>query len=138
MPDYVCPICGAAAGGGYALGDTTEVHGLGGPHQRPIAFVPTRLFPRMLAQQSVFTIHPKPTPGNTIPEIVTAPEGLVRYIIPKQHKRQIRADLAAIGVTHRTLFPDFEGLSRHIVNEMSVMGYGAPQPPDFGRPASDG
>lgn len=119
-------------------GNLAALHGLQGPHLQPIAFVPTRLFPRMLAQQSVFTIHPKPTPGHTIPEIVTAPEGLVRYIVPRQHKRQIRADLAAIGVTHRTLFPDFEGLSRHIVHEMAVVGYGAPKPPDFGRSASNG
>jgi hypothetical protein len=117
--------------GRQALADSLE---LPAPCSRPIAFVPIRLFPRMLAQTSVFTIHPKPTLGNTIPEVVTSPKGLVRYIIPKEHKRQIRGELAALGVTHRTLFPDFEGLSRHIVDGMAVVGYGAPEPPDFGRP----
>ena len=107
--------------------------GLDQPCTRPVAFRPTCLFPRMLVQSSAFTIHPKPSPGNTIAEVVTSPKGLVRYQVPKEVKSRIRADLAAIGITHRTLFPDFEGLSRHIVQRMGVVAYSPPEPPNFGR-----
>ena len=52
------------------------------PVTKPVAFEPKRVFPRMVAQSSMFTIHPAPAPGNTIPELLSAPESLARWIIP--------------------------------------------------------
>ena len=99
----------------------------------PLAFLPPVRFPRMLAQLSVFTIHPAPQPDRTIPTLLTAAEHLVRYIIPASEKASLRRALAALGITRRTLFPDLDSLSVSLVDdEDSGSRYSAPSPPVFG------
>lgn len=98
----------------------------------PVAFHPPLLFPRMVAQQSTFTIHPEPTSGSTIIELLTDPCELVRYVIPAQCKRQLHRDLSYLGITRGTLFPDLDGLSQTIVEQHTVVAYSPPQPPRFG------
>lgn len=101
------------------------------PFDRPVAFEPRRDFPRMLVQSSVFTIHPHPTAGNTITEILHDERELVRYIVPARSKEKLWADLRSLGITDRTLFPDFEGLSRTIAPPHRIeVGYAPPQPPE--------
>ena len=100
--------------------------------QYPIALQPPQHFGRMVAQMSTFTIHPGPSKGKTIPELLTDPEHLVRYIVPARAKHQLMHDLVALGITRKTLFPDLDGLSESIVHAHTVVGYSPPAPPDFG------
>ena len=104
------------------------------PVTTPVAFEPKRVFPRMVAQSSTFTIHPKPTPGNTIPELLSTSENLVRYIVPAANKVQLRDNLIALGITHVSLFPDFEGLSRKVIEDARVIAYSPPEPPQCAGP----
>ncbi len=73
---------------------------------RPVAFEPSRRFPRLVRQSGAFTIHPAPTPGNSIPEVLEAPAHLVRSIVPAGAKHQIDMDLAALGIDEYALFPE--------------------------------
>jgi hypothetical protein len=88
-------------------------------------------FARMVAQLSKFTIHPTPQQGNSIPELLPDAINLVRYIIPANSKEKLLRDLAALGVTQGTLFPDLDSLSVDIVYEHKVIAYTPPEPPKF-------
>jgi hypothetical protein len=106
-----------------------EEMGLDKPANRPIAFLPTRDFKRMTAQASVFTIHPPPEQGDTIPDILHDPKHLVRYVIPGNAKFRLRQGLDALGITEVGLFPDLEGLSRKVIWDNRVIAYTPPDPP---------
>jgi len=95
----------------------------------PHAVDPPLHFSRMVAQMSAFTIHPQPMEGHTIPEILPGEDALVRYIIPSGCKKKILSDLAALGITRLTLFPDLDSLSHDIVQEHNILAYGPPKPP---------
>ncbi len=106
--------------------------GLTEPPWNPVALRPPMNFNRMVAQLSTFTIHPKPKPkgrGTTIPELLEEPEHLVRYVVPAKDKESIRRDLAALGITRRSLFPDLDGLSASIVYARKVGPYSPQGPP---------
>jgi hypothetical protein len=94
----------------------------------PLALQPQLKHPRYAAQQSCFTIHPKPTEGYTIPDIITDETFLIRYIIPKELKREFETKLSYLGITNYTLFPDLEGLAKTIVRQEKSMGWGQPRP----------
>jgi len=94
----------------------------------PMALQPPLKHPRYAAQQSCFTIHPRPTEGNTIPDIITDEKFLVRYIIPKNLKKKFVTKLRYLGITHQTLFPDLEGLARTIVQQEETIGWRQPNP----------
>ncbi|SRR6266568_5589140 len=112
-----------------------RVRGLREVPRRPIALRPATTFPRMVAQLSVFTIHPKPQAGHTVPDILPEADLLVRYIVPAGGKRQLMNDLQALGVSRRTLFPDLDALSKTIEREhMTTIAYTPPRPPPCGGP----
>ncbi len=94
----------------------------------PLALQPPLKHPRYAAQQSCFTIHPKPTIGNSIPEVITDETFLIRYIIPKGLKQSFETKLRYLGITYYTLFPDLEGLAKTIVRQEESMGWGQPRP----------
>jgi hypothetical protein len=83
----------------------------------PVALLPPANAARMVNQFSVFTIHPRPEQGRTIPDLLTDPKYLVRYTIPATRKQSLHADLAAIGIMARTLFPDLDGLARSVARD---------------------
>lgn len=95
----------------------------------PIALKPPLKFNRMISQLSTFTIHPIPKEGVTITELLFDERYLVRYIVPSAAKRRLHQDLAALGVTRRTLFPDLDGLSKSIVDAHKTLAYNPPMPP---------
>jgi len=97
----------------------------------PIAIAPTLTFPRMVAQRSVFTIHPPPQSGHTIDTLLPSKKALVRYIIPANVKGHLLHDLRLLGVTRATLFPDLDSLSSSIIDEHNWVGYGIPDPPKW-------
>ena len=98
----------------------------------PIAFLPRNLFPRMSTQMSVFTVHPSlKDGGKTITEVVLSDQGICKYIIPKNLKSQFEQKLSYLGINHRTLFPDLEGMAKFIFREERYFGWGQPNPPKF-------
>lgn len=101
-------------------------------HIVPLAIPPPVIFPRMVAQQSAFTIHPYPDSDNTktIPEILEyEKKHLVRYIIPKESKNVLLKDLAALGITRRLLFPELDSLSVILKQEARDASFSPPDPP---------
>jgi hypothetical protein len=103
--------------------------GLAAPQLRPVAIMPRRTFARMVAQRSVFTIHPRTGAGQTIIDALPDPTHLVRYLIPATQKAQLMSDLDRLGVNHQSVMPDLEGLSQQIIYEHRIVAYGAPDPP---------
>lgn len=102
--------------------------------QYPLAVYPTMNFPRMVNQLSTFTIHPIPHQGeNTIPDLLTDKKHLVRYVIPQDCKLNLINDLKSLGISRRTLFPDLDGLSQTIIENLNhtPFEYNLPDPPEF-------
>lgn len=97
----------------------------------PLAIQAQMTFPRIINQQGAFTIHPRPKQGFTLPEILVEERHLVRYIIPSGYKNKLRKDLAALGVTRVTLFPNLDSLSETIIEEHHIVGYSPPEPPEW-------
>ena len=83
----------------------------------PLAFCPPLNNTRMMAQSSVFTIHPKPDDkeNNTITSLLednnTKDIEIVRYIIPPECKSQISNDLNKLGINRTRLFPEQESVA---------------------------
>jgi hypothetical protein len=88
----------------------------------PICVPPTLLSPRMYAQQSVFTLHPSTSVGSTIHERfkISDPSGLalVSFKVPAEAKDPILDDLLDLGTTYSTLFPDLDGLSKGLRDQV--------------------
>lgn len=88
--------------------------GLQEPLEQPIAFSPPAYFRRMFTQLSTSTIHPKPQPGKSIPELLKNDSGLARYVIPKECKEDLREKLECLGIRECTLFPNLDSISKQI------------------------
>jgi hypothetical protein len=69
--------------------------------------------PRMLVQQSAFTIHATHTPIEAMPN---ADVFVNKYTIPAASKPLIRAELNSIGIQLHTLFPDLEHLAEYLAD----------------------
>lgn len=63
---------------------------------------------RISAQQGVFQLFKYPT------EPFDEHYNLLKFRIPKQNKRSIFKQLFALGVSYRSLYPDFDGISKSI------------------------
>jgi len=63
---------------------------------------------RMLAQQSVFTLHGN---SNNLLEMMELKDVIRTLEIPKESKPKILSELASLGIRRRTLFPDLDNLS---------------------------
>jgi len=97
--------------------------------QKPIAFLPNVVLPRISSQMSAFTIHPKPSESNTIQKLIQDENYLVRYVIPKNFKLEFEKKLSYLGISYRTLFPDLEGLAKDFKREEKYFGWGQPPHP---------
>jgi len=67
--------------------------------------------PRMLAQMSRFTLHSDPDP---LEFMLDSAKWLCQYIIPKDAKAKIRAQLSAFGIRRSNLFPDLANLATEL------------------------
>lgn len=75
----------------------------------PVAILPPLAWPRMIAQSSVFTLHPKPTKSNAVfPEEA----GLRRHVILAKYKKSIRRNLREMGILYRTLYPELDSIAK--------------------------
>jgi type I restriction enzyme M protein len=71
-----------------------------------IVFLPEHVTRRIIAQQGHFTIHKNPD--------VSFNGWFRKIIIPSIIRQQIRHILSNYGITRESLFPDLDGLARHI------------------------
>jgi hypothetical protein len=77
----------------------------------PVAIKPTYIHPRMSAQKSCFTVHGiKKRP---LPELVPD-DIIVKLHIDPTRASQMCQDLAMLGITHTTIFPEAEYLAREL------------------------
>ena len=88
-------------------------------------FRPRPIDRRILAQQGVFTYHPDPQADFPIESLLSQTSSLTgveaepflslaSLTIPGPAKNFIMEELAGIGITRQTLFPDLEGLSNFL------------------------
>jgi hypothetical protein len=83
---------------------TFDVFGANNPI---FTFIPPHITPRIPAQSSVFTVHPKPDQDYK-------PETLTRWVLPEGRPAwEIVLALNTAGITEASLFPDIDGLARH-------------------------
>ena len=71
-----------------------------------VVFLPEHITPRIIAQQGLFTIHKSPS--------ISFNGWLRKIIIPSKVRQQVRNLLSNYGITREMLFPDLDGLARHI------------------------
>jgi tetratricopeptide (TPR) repeat protein len=64
-------------------------------------FMPANVNRRIISQQSVFLT----SPGATIDKNIHG-----KIIIPKDRKKDLVEELSLVGISHKTLFPDFTGM----------------------------
>jgi len=70
-------------------------------------FIPNHVTQRITAQAGLFTIHPNPkNPFES--------DKLDRLIIPGNFRKSLKGILYRYGIQRATLFPDLEGLAKHI------------------------
>jgi hypothetical protein len=76
---------------------------------KPVAILPPLAWPRMIAQKSAFTLHPKP---RSFEDIYAPNAKLTRHKIPLRFKLEICRELRLIGIEYRTLFPELDSISK--------------------------
>ena len=87
------------------------------PPDFPIAVSPTQVHPRMAVQRGCFTIHGRDK--RSFVELFEnhrfAADGrLVKFVVPKGSRPEMKKDLDLFGVKHSSLFPDLEGLATEL------------------------
>ncbi len=102
--------------------------------RNPVAVLPHRIHTRLIAQQSVFTIHggkcyageyanikekeKLPEPNSLVALNDSLEENYKKFlfsaIIPKDSKEKILKELSFLGIHQGTLFPELDHQSRHI------------------------
>lgn len=70
-------------------------------------FIPNHVTPRITAQAGIFTIHPDPRKPLESDQIQ-------RWRIPKDARENLKRTLYKYGVHRASLFPDIDGLAKHI------------------------
>jgi len=88
----------------------------------PIAVFPPHIDIRIVAQKSVFTIHGLEKDGFRVLADNCKDIQIAKILITADMKEldDIRNELAILGITETTLFPDLEGLSREIQAEYDM------------------
>jgi len=76
--------------------------------KEPLRYIPRVVTPRLRAQSGVFTAHPVPT------EEFEPAGKIVRIRIPYADRRELKRALFRHGIHEGTMFPDLDGLARHI------------------------
>lgn len=79
-------------------------------------FMPRSISPRILNQRAVFTVHlpaTSPLPIKPSPVLTDHPN-LAKLVVPAGQKTALLQLLNDYGINHAVLFPDLEGLSRHV------------------------
>ena len=72
-----------------------------------LRYVPRNVTPRLRAQHGLFTAHADP-------QKEYCPKGLTRLSIPYKARKPLKDSLFRLGINEEILFPDLDGLARHI------------------------
>ncbi len=72
-----------------------------------VAFLPPHAARRVTAQSGAFTIHPSAQP-------LLDPSRLKQLVIPAKIKEDVKARLDKLGIHAGSMFPDLDGLARHL------------------------
>lgn len=72
-------------------------------------FRPSAVSPRIPRQSGIFSVH---CPKQWV--IEDEIETLIRYKVPSKNKGEIMRELDFLGVNYTSLFPDLDGLSKHL------------------------
>lgn len=75
-------------------------------------FQPRRVASRIGRQAGVFTVHGPP--GTDLLNTLNPQDMLVKLVIDRSFRRDLRFKLSDLGVNRSTLFPDLDGLSSHL------------------------
>lgn len=76
--------------------------------RRVVRYIPRIVTPRLRAQSGVFTVHPDP-------KKLFQPNGkVIRLTIPFCFRKSLKDALFRHGIHEGTLFPDLDGLARHV------------------------
>lgn len=80
------------------------------------AFTPRAISPRILSQRAVFTVHLPTHNEIQVKESAVLPgePNLAKLVIPASLKIELLNLLNDYGINHVMLFPDLEGLSKHV------------------------
>jgi hypothetical protein len=80
---------------------------------------PPHINERIIAQDGCFTVFPLPPDhGDFVPaEKNRLVRRTVEVLIPASARRRLRSELVALGLTHRTIFPGLDGVTRSIRQE---------------------
>jgi hypothetical protein len=65
----------------------------------------------MLVQRGRLTLHSYPV---AIEHLTSSPAWLRKFVVPKEHKPKIGAQLASMGVGRSNLFPDLTNLAAEL------------------------
>jgi hypothetical protein len=79
--------------------------------KKTIVYRPTSITERVINQNSIFTIHPKPFDPLESSSTKTT---LQKWIIKADTKSDFLHELNLLGVNYSTIFPDLNGLAKHI------------------------
>lgn len=94
--------------------------------ERVVAYIPRAVIGRITHQSGVFTYHPQPRrwlEATRAPIALDSPN-LIRLVIKSYAKRDIRLVLNSYGFNEVGLFPDLDGLSRHVNWQTSELLHG--------------
>lgn len=83
--------------------------------QLPVAFRPARLNDRIIAQRGVFTIHGHYNDGLDLKTNIK----VKKIVIDRNSKINIFRELYLAGISHSTINPDIDGLSKEIMYRYS-------------------
>lgn len=80
------------------------------------AFIPRAISARIINQKAMFTVHSPPDKEIEVRQNISLKDdvNLARIVIPKELKQEVLEHLNDYGLNSVTLFPDLDGLSRHV------------------------
>lgn len=85
--------------------------------QKTIAVAPFEIDPRMMAQQSMMTLHGSRQPMD---KLNGADQFLQKLVVPASAKPKIRRVLEQIGIRESSLFPDLEHLANDVIKTVET------------------
>ncbi len=69
--------------------------------------IPNHATLRIAVQSGLLTIHPRPTEPFMSPEVE-------KFVFPNEQRRAVKRALNRVGVDRASLFPDLDGIARHV------------------------
>ena len=101
----------------------------------PLKYLPTSQTPRIVAQEGLFTVQPRV--AVPLSEQLRPDWRLDRLVIPARLKADFLYQLFRQGIHRASLFPDIDGLARHIRWQHTVHPFDDAEPVNPPKPTSE-